>query len=258
MKIIKNFIIALLLIGCNQAYSQALTFHDPSLQNPLVEINENLTEGIISFQFVQQLSDYENRSAEQPVRIGLSLLNIKPKDGVYSIKGSYAQNFDWQYDEEMNALLATQKNRLVKDEIGEIEMEYVFINTPSCEENKQVGFNVNIQPAACMNGMNEIENDNVSSFTCQPAFTTSLEKLDIATYKIFPNPTAESINIQLNQKPQELTIEILNVQGKIVKQYFFEQSNFEKIDVRQLPAGTYSLNITTSEKFANEKIIIIR
>lgn len=258
MKNITNLIIAFLLIGLSQGYSQSMTFHDPTVQNPSVEIKEKSEEGKLSFQFIQQLSDYATLNEEQPIRMVVSLMNIKPKDGIYSIKGSYAQNFEWQYDAEMNYFLATQKGRLAKDKIGNIEMEFVVLNAPSCDNNQRIGFNVNIQPAACMNGVNEIDNDNVSTYTCQPALSTSLEELAAATYKIFPNPTTEFVNIQLNHTPEALTIEIINTQGKIVQQDFFEKSNAATIDISQLPAGTYSIQIKTDEKFASEKIIIIQ
>ena len=162
------------------------------------------------------------------------------------------------YDEEMNYFLATQKRKLTKDQIGNIAMEFVALNAPSCENNQRIGFNVNIQPAACMNGINEIDNDNVSIYTCQPALSTSLEELATATYKIFPNPTTEAVNVQLNHSPKELTIEMVDIQGKIVAQHFSENANTATMDITHLPAGTYSLQIKTDKQFANEKIIVIQ
>lgn len=257
MKKINLFFLFISLLAFQIGYSQALTFHDPSVSNPLVEIKEKSEEGTLSFEFVQQLSPYALNNNAQPVRMTISLMNIRLKEGIPSIKGTYASKFAWQYDEAKNYLLATQIAQLNKDEVGVIEMEYKVINAPSCESNQRIGFNVNIQPAACMNGVNEIENDNVHTYTCQPTLSTSLEELATNSYQIFPNPTKDQVTIQLAQISQNLAITILDIQGKMVKQYVFEHAKEAKLDVTNFPGGTYSMMIQTDEKIANEKLIII-
>ena len=258
MKKVKIIFLFAFFAVTQYGYSQSLTLHDPSLRNPLIELKEAATEGKISFDFVQQLSDYQLQNEEQPVRMIISLMNVRLKDGITSIKGAYADKFNWQYDEDQNYLLATQIGTLEKNQVGGIEIEYTLMNAPSCVDNHRIGFNVNLQPAACMNGINKMENDQVSIYTCQPALITSLEKLTPDTYQVFPNPANNKVTIQLEQPTHQVTIQVADVQGRILFDQTFEQTQQEHIDISQFTAGTYSLTIKTKDKIAHDKLVVVK
>jgi len=257
MKKLKPLVLFILLITFQNSYSQSLTLHDPSVKNPMIEMDQE-KEGKLSFEFIQQLSDYSIQGEAQPIRMTISLMNIKLKEGVYSIKGTYAKHFNWQYDINKNYLLATQIAMLEKDVVGDIEMEYSVINTPSCKDDRRIGFNVNIQPAACMNGINKIENDHVYYHICEPLLSTSLEELSVDKYEISPNPAKSEFSIKLDQITDRLDIKILDVHGKIVYQSLFKNTKEENIDLTKFPSGSYSLLLKTKDKVATDRLIVIK
>ena len=87
-------------------------------------------------------------------------------DPLAALGGTWKDKFDWVYDAGINTYTATQNQDLPGNyEVGTITIQYrVTINTP--EGSKANGFNVNIQPAAYMNGNGQLtEDDQVSFFT---------------------------------------------------------------------------------------------
>ncbi|MDG2436125.1 MAG: BspA family leucine-rich repeat surface protein, partial [Polaribacter sp.] len=76
----------------------------------------------------------------------------------------------------------------------------------------------------------------------------SLESNNVS-YSIYPNPTNSEINIKGNLN--YLEISIYNVLGKKV----LVENNSDKIDVRQLPSGTYIIRIFDGERQTNKKFI---
>ncbi|MBO6184175.1 MAG: T9SS type A sorting domain-containing protein [Chryseobacterium sp.] len=68
--------------------------------------------------------------------------------------------------------------------------------------------------------------------------------------KIFPNPTGDFINIEVNEKTTLLTI--YNLSGQKV---FTSVKDLKKIDVQDLPAGIYLLEIKTNNKTITKKFI---
>lgn len=247
-----------LLIFCMPTIlcSQSLTFHDPAVQEAVLLLDEQQKEGIVSFEFIQHLSDYGLQNNEEPIRMIVSMLNLQPIGGVEAIRGVYAQNFKWQYDEATNTFLATQIGMLKKERIGEISIDVSAANAPNCQENGQIGFNVNIQPAPCMNGINEMDNDHTYKYSCLPALTTSLDELEALSVDIFPNPTVNFVNLELNKQIKLLGIEIIDIQGKLVENFQYKNTNIVQMDMRQFPAGTYSLQIKADKETWREKIVV--
>jgi hypothetical protein len=70
--------------------------------------------------------------------------------------------------------------------------------------------------------------------------------------KVYPNPTATSINIELENNTAVQRVEVLNTVGMRV----MEVSEFNKeINVSALSAGTYFLNVTTANGVSTSKFI---
>jgi hypothetical protein len=68
---------------------------------------------------------------------------------------------------------------------------------------------------------------------------------------IFPNPTTNSLTIQ---SPQKSTIEILNIQGQMIKTIY--NSDLQTtIDVSDFPIGVYIIKAKTEMGIAVKKFI---
>ena len=120
--------------------------------------------GTLSFTYVENGTDYTNDETD-PVKILICLLNIAPVDGINSVGGNYADHFNWQYDPSSNCFLGTQNQDILGGTGGSITVDFEQVNIIACPDN-QMGFNANIQPAACMNGFNLLVDDSEASFTC--------------------------------------------------------------------------------------------
>jgi hypothetical protein len=63
--------------------------------------------------------------------------------------------------------------------------------------------------------------------------------------RIFPNPASEYINIVYEcDLEKDLTIELFNTLGVLIKSYRFHGTNTHSIDIRDLSGGYYIARIT--------------
>jgi hypothetical protein len=159
-------LLAVLILFClSNVFSQTCT-NNPSVQagdiNPAPLVNGN--GGQLSFTYLENGDAYTNEEND-PVTLIICLLNIGPVNGISSVGGSFSSTFDWQYDPALNCFLGTQNQDILAGDGGSITIDFEQTNTIECPSN-QMGFNVNIQPAACMNGSNLVDDDNEFSFTC--------------------------------------------------------------------------------------------
>ncbi len=86
--------------------------------------------------------------------------------------------------------------------------------------------------------------------------------IDIATQeketiKVYPNPARDYVNVNIectNFKASD--IELLDMQGKLVKSAKLKAKQGNRIDVSSLSAGAYSYNVTLNGKTISGKIIV--
>ena len=99
-----------------------------------------------------------------------------------------------------------------------------------------------------------------------PAYDKLFESSDLtlglgSIYKsnmsIYPNPTADFININFDDKINSLDLEILSITGQTLKKIKGNNENIPRIDTSDLPKGTYILRILADGKLSLEKIIKI-
>jgi len=75
--------------------------------------------------------------------------------------------------------------------------------------------------------------------------------------RIFPNPVADKLSIELKENADHLTIEFYNLSGKLVKA--MEVNNVTErisIDVNDLNSGFHVLNLRTKQTSKSFKIFI--
>jgi subtilisin-like proprotein convertase family protein len=83
--------------------------------------------------------------------------------------------------------------------------------------------------------------------------------LNIAA-KLFPNPTANELNLVLEQTlPEEAQVQVINLQGQILRQLRMSKgANGLQIDTQGLPDGTYFLQLRTSGGVLSKKFVVQR
>ncbi|QNL22420.1 T9SS type A sorting domain-containing protein [Hyphobacterium sp. CCMP332] len=85
--------------------------------------------------------------------------------------------------------------------------------------------------------------------------SSSLNSFEIASkIKIFPNPAREILNIK-NYNNEELLIQLLNVEGQLLKNVI-SNATMISIDISSLPNGIYILKFSTNTNSDTRKIII--
>lgn len=72
--------------------------------------------------------------------------------------------------------------------------------------------------------------------------------------QIYPNPTKNIINIELNRDVRETMVKVIDVQGRILQDVFFNGSKIS-LDLKDYNKGVYFVNITNSEMQQTFKII---
>ena len=71
---------------------------------------------------------------------------------------------------------------------------------------------------------------------------------------VYPNPVSDYVNIELLSNANISLIEIINIQGRIVKRQ--KTANDQKsLDVRDLPNGIYIIKMDTDNGFVMKKLI---
>lgn len=120
--------------------------------------------GHLQFSYLESLQAYRDEEND-PVSIIICLLNIEPEDGINSISGSFSSTFDWRFDAESNCIQGVQNKDIEAESGGLIKVDFKQKTSFNCPNN-QMGFSVNLQPAACMNGVNQVLDDSESVYTC--------------------------------------------------------------------------------------------
>ncbi|PCH97571.1 MAG: hypothetical protein COB85_02575, partial [Bacteroidetes bacterium] len=99
--------------------------------------------------------------------------------------------------------------------------------------------------------------------TCSIITSTSNLKRDVITssISIYPQPANEMVSIQLeNPKGRNVSIVLLNLLGSVVKEYILENSGGiikQSINTKNLPAGTYILQIVEGNRVLSRSRVII-
>ena len=83
--------------------------------------------------------------------------------------------------------------------------------------------------------------------------------LPVGSFKVFPNPASDLINVELNlEEPSNTTIVMASLDGKIIE--VKELSNVSKrslnMNVAHLPAGTYVLKAYTESGSTTHKVVV--
>jgi aminopeptidase N len=93
--------------------------------------------------------------------------------------------------------------------------------------------------------------------TAHNTILTSLQQNIANTYfSIIPNPTTDKINIALNRVNDKITIEIVDMQGKLVFRQDYDNSKGESVDVRALSSGMYFVHLIGPGYSTGQQVMI--
>jgi len=254
----RTFLILLSFLLAGSVAIAQTCINNPSVQsgnlNP-APLYPNAT-GVYSFTYFENLQDYAGWQTD-PITITLCMLHIGPQNGANSVSGTCASWFNWIYDPGSNCLQGTQNQTILGGTGGTIEVDFAILNPVNCGGSNQMGFNVNLQVAACMTGVNEQSDDTESVYTCYDpnGGTSSIEEKDELNIDIslFPNPASKHITVDINSElpSQNANLVITDVLGrslKTVKNKMINQGeNSYKLNIRSLATGTYFLTVESKD-----------
>lgn len=134
------------------------------------------------------------KNQEMTLVITLSYGNPGHTNPLSAIGGTWADKFNWTYDESLSTFFAIQNQEIPPNSDGLISIKYkTTINSP--ETNPSNGFNVNLQPPPYCNGVNLSDDDYVNYFTFVQAkdFSDAPSSYGIAIHEIntYKNPETE-------------------------------------------------------------------
>jgi len=102
-----------------------------------------------------------------------------------------------------------------------------------------------VNESATDEGLDEFGGDDV----------TSVDNKSFAIdFKVYPNPVHDYITIKISGELQRSTVDILSIQGKVVKSFSLN-NNQNHLDVRNLSSGVYLVRIQTGESYSIKKIV---
>jgi len=85
--------------------------------------------------------------------------------------------------------------------------------------------------------------------------TSSPENITNETL-IYPNPSTGLFNISFGSSPvNQATLQIYNLQGKLMKEETFQNPTLERFDIGTLPKGIYLVSVQSKDFVSNKKII---
>lgn len=216
--------------------------------------------GQASFTYFENLLDYADWEND-PVKMTVCFLHTTPLEGAASVTGTASDWFDWLYDPISNCLLATQNRTILGGTGGSIDVEFDITSPVECgTQTNQMGFIVNIQPAACMNSTNLQKDDIEYVYTCfDPSGTTAIKghKLQHLNISLFPNPASKLITLEVNsdRPAQQADIIITDILGRTIKtienEVIDQGANSIQVNINEFADGTYFLIVKNEDGSSN-------
>lgn len=104
-------------------------------------------------------------------------------------------------------------------------------------------------------------NDQIEDFTAPPAgLNCALAVNDFESndgMSVYPNPSRGQVNLQINQYVGKITIQIIDITGRVVLKFKDEEfNNLKTLDLSRLPKGVYILKANGDDLDFNQKIIL--
>lgn len=95
---------------------------------------------------------------------------------------------------------------------------------------------------------------DIFPIVCQS--TTAIEETYELNLNIFPNPASDMLNIQFSTDHVSPVVNIFNTQGQLVKSYSADNDPMISLDISQLEAGIYFVNVVSGDKNMFQRIAV--
>lgn len=95
----------------------------------------------------------------------------------------------------------------------------------------------------------------IDTSACSTIAGLGLKDNDLASFKMYPNPTNGSVFIQLNEGMDVQRIEVYSTDGKLVMSFSEISANLVEFDISQFTSGIYTVKVV-SEVGAINKILV--
>lgn len=105
-----------------------------------------------------------------------------------------------------------------------------------------------------INGCDSISVLNLEVDVC----TYLIPDVTIKEFNFFPNPAIDKLNITTNLGNGKGRLSIVNFTGKIILSKDIDLSMTSRLDISNLPSGSYVLSLATKEKVINEQFIKLK
>lgn len=171
---------------------------------------------------------------------------------------SYSNNFDGGY-----SIILVDYVRNLQDPIDQYFMGLSAVS--ACSESNNMFLDTNVfdgSPfplAALLLLPTPLGSDDQYThfyFKLERDMTTNTNESILSSYKIYPNPADEFVNLEGYQN-EDSTYELYNIQGQLVKQGNLSTTQ-TKINTTDLPTGSYVVKILTSNgQAASRRLLTI-
>ena len=72
---------------------------------------------------------------------------------------------------------------------------------------------------------------------------------------LLPNPTTGLVNLEFGQALEEATVELVDLHGRVLRQYQWQQPQLETLDLSALPAGWYAVRVSSAQQQQTLKVL---
>lgn len=100
------------------------------------------------------------------------------------------------------------------------------------------------------------QNEEFDEYGFNPE-TLSINKITTKDVNLYPTPTYDFINLELNRDIIVKNIQIYDINGQLVKTIITDQSRLMTIDVNNFVIGSYIIKLQTAEQIIVKKFIKI-
>lgn len=239
--ILTNILVVLVLVcSANMASAQKKLLKsqrdmNPQLINAAFTLDDSKTEGIVSFDFINEGVAFELVDTKAPVEIGVCFINAIPN---ISFLNTDESKFVLEYHKEYQCITAALISDLNADEKISFEIPFEVDYANMRGGRKLVAYNVNLTPAPTMVAANITTDDSVHGVIMLDSYNS--ETTDEFSLEVYPNPTTEILMFDFVNNNEVATAEVFDVKGQL--QYKNVVSG-KGLDVSHLSEGNYLVTV---------------
>ncbi len=194
-------------------------------------------------------------------KTALKVFNIEG-DFLFSIPGWTESISDIDFSSDDKFMLVSFKTGGKKIEIWDLE-KYILNNTLTIGDTPSTAmpfFSLDLSK----NNLNLIASAQTRLYMFENVISLSnINNKEITTTITYPNPSTTELVLEFTLiQPNNTTITINDLSGKQIKEVlnsFLNEGNHKlHIDLRELPVGSYILNIQSGKSISSNKILIIK